>query len=565
MTRHRSSGILLPAIFVLLAAGIFAGGYFYYLGLERRIRSDSHAALAFTADLKAREIAQWIDERRQDAEMIRADRFLAKEVRNGPTRDLPAYLAVLKQHLDYQSILLADTKGNVLAAMGEEMRSLDATTAPLAAQAVACGCVVVSDFQRETEPTGDGQPPKIHLDFLAPLKVVASGKERVVGVMLLRNDPITSLYPLVQRWPNASPSAQTLLVRAEGQDVVFLNPLRHQADAALKMRMPLESADLPAALLDQDRREVVEGVDYRGIAVLAALRPIPGTPWSMVVQVDARDLFAPLSAGGRMILNVCLLLAFFAAAALYFVWLLRKGVARQRASVQAERAAVEKHLETLIDSVAHELRAPLRGVDGCAQELKARLDAAGLASLEQIQAHARTMAHRIDDLRAFARLSNSAMTPETIPMSALFQALGDELRAAAPDRQLRLELRPLPSAQADPALIREVARNLLGNALKFSRSRKTAKIEVGCLPAHMGRDGYRTYYVKDNGVGFDMRNADKLFGIFQRLHDPQAFDGSGLGLAVVKQIVERHGGRVWAQSSEDEGAVFFFSLPSREK
>ncbi len=558
MTPHRSPGILLPAVFVLLVAAIFAGGYFYYLGLERRIRNDCHAALALIADLKARQITEWMDERRRQAEVLRADRFLAKETRGGATRDLRTYLEALKQHQDYQSILLLDPKGTVTLAVGEAQRSLEAPSLRLAAEAAACGCVLFSDFQRD-------EASKIHLDLLVPLKALVSGKERVVAVLLLRIDPQPFFYPLVQSWPTASPSAENLLVRTEDRDVVFLNPLRHQADAALTMRMPLESADLPAALLDQDLREVVEGIDYRGIAVLAALRPIPGSPWSMVVQVDARELFAPLSAGGRMILNVCLLLAFFAAAALCVVWLLQKGVAHQRASAQAERAAVERHLGTLIDSVAHELRASLCGVDGCAQELKARLDAAGLASLEQIQAHARTMARRIDDLRAVARLSNSAMNPETIPMAALFQALGDELRAAAPGRQIRLDVRPLPSAQADPALIREVARNLLGNALKFSRARKTAKIEVGCLPAHMGRDGYRTFYVKDNGVGFDMRNADKLFGIFQLLHDPQAFDGSGLGLAAVKQIVERHGGRVWAQSSEDEGAVFFFTLPSNDR
>lgn len=558
MTAHRFSGLLLPAVVVLLVSAIFAGGYWHYLGLERRIRSDSRAALAFAADLKARQITQWMDERRQDAETIHADRFLAKETRGGATRDLRASLEALQQHQGYRSILLLDPKGAVTLAVGEAQRDLDAPALRLAAEAAACDCVMFSDFQRD-------EASKIHLDLLVPLKALVSGKERVVAILLLRIDPQPFFYPLVQAWPTASSSAETLLVRAEGQDVVFLNPLRHQADAALTMRMPLESADLPAALLDQELREVVEGVDYRGIAVLAALRPIPGTPWSMVVQVDARELFAPLSAGGRMILTVSLLLAFFAAAALYFVWMLRKGVARQRESVQAERAAVEKHLETLIDSVAQELRAPLRGVDGCAQQIEERLDAGGLAALAQIRAHARTMARRIDDLRAFARLSNSAMTPETLPMSALFQAVGDELRAAAPDRHLRLELRPLPSAQADPALIREVARNLLGNALKFSRARKTAKIEVGSLPAHMGRDGYRTYYVKDNGVGFDMRNADKLFGIFQHLHDTRVFDGSGLGLAAVKQIVERHGGRVWAQASEDEGAVFFFTLPSRER
>lgn len=562
MTTHRFPRLLLPVVFVLLVSAIGAGGYFHYLGLKSSLRSDSHAALAFAADLKARQITRWIDAQRRQAELLSLDRLLVKEVRSGATRDLRAYLEALQQQQGYRSILLIDPKGTVTLAVGEAQRAQDATTLQLAVEAAACGCIMLSDFQRDAES-------KIYLDLLVPLKTLVSGKERLVATLLLRIDPQSFFYPLVQTWPSASQSAETLLLQVEGQDVVFLNALRHQPDAALTLRMPLESAELPAALMDRDRQAVVEGVDYRGIAVVAAIRPIPGTPWSMVVQVETRELFAPLAARGRMILKVSLLLSFFAAVAVYFAWLHQKGAARQRETAQAERAAAEQDLETWIDSVSQALRAPLGGVDDCArrmqQSVKERLEAASLAPLEQIRAHVRAMERRIGDLSAFSRLGHSAMIPETIPMSALFQAVCDELRAAAPGRQMRLELRPLPSVQGDPALVRQVMHNLLDNALKFSRARKTSKIEVGCLPAHMGRNGYRTFYVKDNGVGFDMQKADKLFGIFQRLHDAQASDGSGLGLAMVKQIVERHGGRVWAQSSADEGAVFFFSLPSRDK
>jgi len=562
LTNHRFSRLLFPFAFVLLVSAIGAGGYFHYLGLKSSLRSDHHAALAFTADLKARQITQWVDAQRSQAELLRVDRLLIKEVRAGATRDLRAYLEALQQHQGYRSILLLNAKGTVTLAVGEAPRPLDDPTLRLAIEAAACGCVMLSEFQRDEQA-------KIHLDLLVPLKTLISGKERLVAVLLLRIDPQPFFYPLVQTWPSASPSAETQLLQVEGQDVIFLNALRHQPEAALTLRMPLESAELPAALMDRDRQAVVEGVDYRGIPVFAAVRPIPGTPWFMVVQVDARELFAPLAVRGRMILKVSLLLSFFAAVAVYFAWLHQKGATRQRETAQAERAAVDQHLKTWIESVSQELRAPLDGVDDCARQMQAnvkeRLEAASLAPLEQIRTHVRTMKRRIGDLLAFTRLSHSAMIPETIPMSALFQAVCDELRAAAPGRQMRLELRPLPSAQGDPALIRQVMHNLLDNALKFSRARKTSKIEIGCLPAHMGRSGYRTFYVKDNGVGFDMQNADKLFGIYQRLQDAQTSDGSGLGLAMVKQIVERHGGRVWAQSSVDEGAVFFFSLPSRDK
>lgn len=566
---HRFSSLALPAVFALLAAAICAGGYLHYLDREKSIRGEAQEALAAMADFKARQIALWVDERRRDAETMHADRFLAKEVRNGPTRDLRAYLAVLQPHLDYRSLAVLDTKGNVLAAMGAELRTLDLEAARLAAEAVTCGCVVMSDIQRDAETTYDGQPPGIHLDFMAPLKIIAAGKERVVGVLLLRNDPQTTFYPLVRSWPAANRSAETLLVQADGQDVVFLNAPRHQPDAALTLRMPLESDELPAALLDQALEAVVEGIDYRGVPVLAAMRPIPDTPWSLVVQVDTQELLAPLRLAGRTIAMLTLLLVVFAAAALSALWLRQRTAAHARESARAEQADADRKLEASIHAVTQELQTTLLGLEGTALQMHAtladRLDVEHRQSLAEVRSHLQAMAQRIDALLAFTRLSGCSLVAETVPMPALFQAVYDELRAAEPGRQVRLELKALPSAQADPAMVREVIRHLLDNAFKFTRPRKTAKLEVGCLAAHMGRDGYRTFYVKDNGVGFDMQRADKLFGIFQRLHATQAFEGNGMGLSIVQQVVARHGGRVWAQSSVDDGAIFFFTLPSLEK
>ncbi len=561
--------LVVPVVFLLVAGLIAAAGYLRFEELKKSIRNDSYANLSAVADYKAAQITQWMGQRRKEAEAIGLNRFLAKELRNGVTRDLRAYLDKLTLQGGYRTTAILDTRGEVLFSMGEEVSSLDPETENLAAEAVKCGCAQVSDLRIDAGAGLDGQPPKIHLDLLTPLKYVASGKERTAGAMLLRIDPRADFYPLVQSWPTASPTAETLLVRAEGQDVLFLNPLRHQRNVAFTLRMPLESADLPAAMVARGWRWVVEGVDYRGVPVVATLRPIPGTPWSMVVKIDAAELFAPLARSGRTILSGSLLLVLLTAAAFFMFWLQQRSAEHQKQETLAGRANLGQKLDAFIQSISRELRTPLRDVEKYSRQLQEALPegfkAQSRNSLERIRAGLQAMDRRIDDLHAFSRLSSRDLAPERIDMNGLFRAVFDELRMAEPGREVRLELDAVPSAQADPILIREVVRHLLSNAFKFTRGRKPAKIEVGALAPFMGRDGYRTFFVKDNGVGFDMQQADKLFAIFQRLHDPKSFEGSGMGLVAVKQIVERHGGQVWAQASPDEGALFFFSLPSQER
>ena len=171
------------------------------------------------------------------------------------------------------------------------------------------------------------------------------------------------------------------------------------------------------------------------------------------------------------------------------------------------------------------------------------------------------MGRLIDDLLAFSRLGRQTIESARIDMHALAQEVFDELSALEPERQVRFELHPLPLAQGTEAMIRQVWINLLTNALKFTKEREVAEIEIGVKEAESGG---RIYYVKDNGVGFDMRYVDKLFGVFQRLHNQQQFPGTGVGLALVQRIVQRHGGRVWAEAEVNHGATFYFTLPNQK-
>jgi two-component system sensor kinase len=191
------------------------------------------------------------------------------------------------------------------------------------------------------------------------------------------------------------------------------------------------------------------------------------------------------------------------------------------------------------------------------EDYAARLDDEGRRMFGVIRNETQRMSHLIDDLLAFSRIGRQPVAPETIDMQAMAQEVFDELAAMAPDRKLKLELRPLPPAIGTPSMIRQAWINLLNNAIKFTRERDPGVIEVG---AQEGADGVPIYYVKDNGVGFDMRHAEKLFGVFERLHSDAGYEGTGVGLSLVKRIVQRHGGRIWADAEVDRGATFYFTL-----
>ncbi|HET7831945.1 MAG TPA: PAS domain S-box protein [Gallionella sp.] len=227
----------------------------------------------------------------------------------------------------------------------------------------------------------------------------------------------------------------------------------------------------------------------------------------------------------------------------------------------AQLEAVNKELESFSYSVSHDLRAPLRAADGFARMTLARygdkLDAEGRRLLTVIRDNTEKMGRLIDDLLAFSRIGRTPLTLSEVDMEGMVSAVLEELRPATGDRQLTIEVGKLPPARGELALLRQVWINLLSNAIKFTRSKSMAHIEVGGRTE--GRE--QIYYVRDNGSGFDMRYIDKIFEVFQRLHGAEEFEGTGVGLAIVKRIVTRHGGRVWAEGKLDEGATFYFALP----
>jgi len=225
-----------------------------------------------------------------------------------------------------------------------------------------------------------------------------------------------------------------------------------------------------------------------------------------------------------------------------------------------ELEASNAELEAFSYSVSHDLRAPLRSIDGFSQALledyDERLDEQGSEFLRRIRSATQRMGLLIDDLLDLSRVTRTELRREQVDLSAIASAIGRDLQQAQPDRQVNLTVEPGLVATADSRLMRTALANLLENAWKFTRNREVAEVRFGLA----GSGPEKVFMVKDNGVGFDMRYAEKLFQPFQRLHNVQEYPGTGIGLATVSRIVRRHGGRVWAEASIDGGAAFYFTL-----
>jgi light-regulated signal transduction histidine kinase (bacteriophytochrome) len=231
----------------------------------------------------------------------------------------------------------------------------------------------------------------------------------------------------------------------------------------------------------------------------------------------------------------------------------------------AELEAANQELNAFSYSVSHDLRAPLRAIGGFSRILKeeyaGQLPAEARRHIERVEDNARHMGRLVDDLLRFSQLGRQPLQTQTISPTPIVREALDRMKPDYEGRTVEIVMGELPPCDADPSLLRHVFTNLLSNAVKFTRKQPAARIEIGCHP----EAGELVFFVKDNGSGFDMQYADKLFGVFQRLHRAEDFEGTGVGLAIVQRIIHRHGGRIWAQAEVGRGATFFFTLKTEAR
>lgn len=415
---------------------------------------------------------------------------------------------------------------------------------------------------------------------------------RLLAVLAARID-MNELNAFITRYTGLHQSDEAYLVNASN---LYITQPRLISDPAVLQR-GAHSEAVNRCL--EYSSGTISALDYRGVQSLIVYKWLSDRNVCLIVKIDEAEALAPantlsrtITAVSGLILIVTSVLAYWLARSITQpILILQEGAARfgrgeldhqievrgtdeigdlavsmsgMANNLRNSRTELEnsiKELDAFSYSVSHDLRAPLRAIDGFSQALlrmhAPSLGEAGQHYLKRILTNTQNMSDLIDGLLQLSRLSRQPINLETISTLAIVNQALEELHAEQADRQVDFSIaQDLPACQSDAILLKQVYINLLSNALKFTRAREQTRIEVGFLPA----GGNPIYFVRDNGAGFDMAFADKLFGAFQRLHSYNEFPGTGIGLAIAQRIIHRHGGRVWAEAQVDRGATFFFTL-----
>jgi len=337
-------GVLVLA-FLVLSFGMGIAGFIYYGHEKEDFKEQRKNELLAIADLKVRQIEKWREERQRDAEMIFNSPFIAREVEKylgnpkGSEIDegILSFMASLQMYGGYESVFLLDAMGRLKTSI-PAWRGLGGPSAQsLISRVLNERKIVFSDLYR------DEAQDRILMDLIVPVLLSGNRGNRLIGIILLRTDPLHFLYPLIQAWPIPSPTAESLLVRREGDEIVFLNELRHQRNTALILRLPMSGQDLPSSIGFLGKQGFAEGADYRGVKVLAAIQRVPDSPWILIAKIDQEEIFSSLRGHTHMLIAVVGLLILATGFIIASVWRQQLAVFREtQYKAELDRQALAK-------------------------------------------------------------------------------------------------------------------------------------------------------------------------------------------------------------------------------
>jgi PAS domain S-box-containing protein len=684
-------------LFLLLASCIFVIAFLHIKDFSYRYQTGIEQQLAAVAELKVRDIAQYRRERLGDASLFLNNpditrltlAAMARPPEGTSRRFLASWLGKLRDAYAYDRVILLSPDGSIHVSATDAGERVDTVIGRGCSRALKSRRILVEDLYR-SDVNG-----KVYLAILVP---VYDGN-RPLAVFALRIDPEVYLFPYVRSWPGQNRSSESLLVRRDGNEVVFLTPLRHRPDPPLTLRVSITQTRYPAVRAVLGSRGIVEGVDYAGMEVIACVAAIPDSPWYIVARTSIAEAVTPVRERLSIMLILLVSLVGLAGLALAYIamshrartfrdqfqhaesmrraderfrklvesardgivlteagricadvnpwacklfglprdqmigrpfaslfghldgssatphfpslaglgplatetsihrpdgsflpvevsaWVLPDGSAQaivrdiserkiaqelqqnihlhleERVQQRTEQLeATNRELETFSYSVSHDLRSPLRGIDGWSlallEDYGESLDPRAKEFLGRVRSETQRMGLLIDDLLRLARVSRTDMQPVAVDLTGLARRIGNELRGSEEGRETVLTVDEGLIVTGDPSLLEIAFRNLLENAFKFTSGTAQPRIAVG----RRDGNGRPVFFVKDNGAGFDMAYAKKLFAPFQRMHTLAEFPGTGIGLAIVQRIIHRHGGTIWAEAAKNAGATFHFTL-----
>lgn len=573
-------------IFVLLFFGIGAAGFYLLRDNLTDLRSNAEAELLDVAKLKAKRIQEWRAEMLGDANWLLHGGLPGNDVRlflqnpadTGLRNRLASWIANWRRYEIFSRVLLVDPAGKVRLAAPAAKERIGAGTEAFISKAVAEKRIVIQDLHESAT-----EPNAIIMDVLVPVfaRPEPGGNSSVVGVLVEELDPNEFLYPMIRKWPTPSSTGETLLVRRDNDEAVYLNNLRDFRQAALKIKVPITQGNSPAVKAVLGEEGIVEGVSYHGVPALAAMLPISGSPWFIVAIKNQSEILAPMRRLAWITSAAVGALTLVALFGLALLWRRRELIFAEReltrhTALMADLKRANSELENLIYVASHDLRTPLVNLQGFGQRLEkdcAELLAQGAPtgaasnepsaadriakSLHYIRSSASKMDALINGLLRVSRIGHAEVNIQTIDMNQLLKQARTTLEFQIQQAGADVQVGPLPPCRGDPQLLGQVFSNLIDNALKYRAPPRPLRIEVS------GRmeKGESIYCVADTGLGIAVEHQNKIWEMFHRLDPAGPVAGEGLGLKIVRRIVERHRGRIWMESTAGEGSRFFVAIP----
>ncbi len=753
----------LALLYLVLTVGLMTAGYSYFKSYEANHRKEVERVLLSVTDLKINEIKHWRGERLGDATLFFNNPNFSGLVRQliqnendaDAQKKIQIWLNRLVSAYSYDLVCLHSVSGKELLKYPDVPSNHSASFQLHLKETGESGRINFLDFHRNEKAE------RALLRITVPLFDFTDGKE-LIGFLAIRIDPEEYLYPLIKKWPVPSQSAETFLLRREGNKIVYLNELRFNKDSVLTVKKPISATQIPAVKAALGVTGIVEGLDYRGVEVIASVNSIPNSPWFIVARIDRDEVYHPVRQIFFAIMTTVFVLILSSGAGFGFFFRRQKiqyykerfegaeqirklnrlyavlsninqaivripdkgilfsevtkiaildgkfemawvglfnesrtniiqqsfnGDVAYRLSLQElllkkdnsvvcriimekeniicndisnecpeisfhddiikskcrsfvflplivnkvkiglialysdtphffdekemkllselaldvsfaiefieheeDRKLAEeelyklneelddrikertrlleisnKELESFAYSVSHDLRAPLRAINGFSKFLEedysSILDDEGKRHLKVIRDNSQKMDRLITDLLSLSKVARVNLNMASINITGMITNIYDELIPAQQKNAFTFKINTLPDCYGDPTMMKQLWTNLISNAIKYTMPKEKREIEVRATRI----DGELVYSISDSGVGFDSTYKHKLFGTFQRLHGETEFEGTGVGLAIVKRIAERHLGRVWAEGELNAGATFYLAMPIREE
>ncbi len=675
---------IMAGVFLALAIGIITAGYVSFQNYQQRFRKEVESQLSAIVELKVGELDRWRKDRLEHGSIISrvetlsflVRRFFADVPDPEIRRQLHGWLVNYSESFHYDQLRLLDVNGTTLMSLPEGRPPASVAVRKRIAEVVKSKQVTIVDFYRADSDK------RVYLTMLIPIRSNLD-ENRVIGIIAMRIDPEKYLYPLIRQWPTASTTAETLLVRREGDDVLFLNELKYEKNSALNLRISLNNTTLPAAMAALGKEGIVEGVDYRDEPVFACLKTVPGTSWHLVARIDKAEIYAPLKERLWLMIAGVTLLIILAGVTMTLVWRQQRlAVYRRQAGIEREKgrlhdiikrslneiylfnrdtlqfifvndggmanlgysmnelqrltvfdiipefteesfrtaitplltgkqerlvfetihrrkdgtpyqvevylqliesgdAAVflaivnditvrkqsekELHnknaeLERFAYTVSHDLKSPIitiKGFTGALEKdlLKGNYERMA-GDLRRVSNAADKMNDLLRDLLELSTIGHVVNAPEPVSMNILVDDVLAQLAGPLNNNNLNVVVQSgLPSVFCDRRRMAEVVQNLVENAIKHTGEQAVPQILFGMRE----ESGVNIYFVQDNGTGIDERYHKIIFGLFNKLDSKSS--GTGIGLALVKRIIEVHGGQVWVESEGvGKGSRFCFTV-----